>query len=80
MTTINLPIKDSQLVEWVNQLPPESKQTILRALIPHFDTFEGLVDRGEARIRKIASNRGVDWDLLSEEKRLNLIDQILHES
>ena len=80
MTTINLPIEDSQLVEWVRQLPPESKQRILQALIPHFDIFEGLVDRGEDRIRKIAANRGVDWDLLSEEKRLSLIDEILHES
>lgn len=78
MPTLNLDIPESQIIDWIRNLPEESKQTILRALIPHFETFEGLVDRGETRIREICAERGIKWDELSEEQRMRLVDDILH--
>lgn len=80
MPTLNLEVAESQIVEWIRQLPTESKQSILRALVPHLDTFESLVDRSEERIRRICAKRGLDWDRLSEEERMRLVDSILHES
>ncbi len=80
MPTLNLEVEESQIVEWIRQLPAESKQSILRALVPHLDTFESLVDRGEERIRRISAKRGLVWDGLSEGERMRLVDDILHES
>lgn len=80
MPTLNLEVAESQIVDWIRNFPEESKQEVLRALIPHFDTFEGLVDRGETRIREICAQRGITWEDLTEAERTKLVDEILHES
>jgi hypothetical protein len=78
MQTVTLTVPESQLIEWVRQLSPQSKQAVLRALIPNLDELEELVDYGNQRIRQICAERGLDWDRLTEDEREQLIDQLLH--
>ena len=80
MGVITLDIPESQVVEWVQQLSPTAKQSVLRALVPHLDELDALVDYGSQRMRALCARRGVDWDSLSEEERQRLIDQLLHEA
>ncbi|MFH1908428.1 MAG: hypothetical protein ABIL11_13775 [Chloroflexota bacterium] len=35
--------------------------------------------QGEERLRQIASQRGLNWDEMSEDKRDQFIDNLLHE-
>jgi len=77
---ITLDIPESQVVEWVQQLSPTAKQSVLRALVPHLDELDALVDYGSQRMRTLCAQRGLDWDSLSEEERQQLIDQLLHEA
>jgi hypothetical protein len=79
MSTITLEIPESQIVAWVKQLSPTAKRAILQSLIPDLDQFESLVDYGSQRIRELCAERGVDWDILSEEARQQLIDTLLHQ-
>jgi hypothetical protein len=75
--TVELP--ESQVVEWVQQMSPEAKHEVLRALIPRLDAFETLVDYGTERIRALCAEHGLDWDNMSEQDRERLIDGLLHE-
>ena len=75
---VTLTIPESQIVEWVRQLTPTAKQTVLRALIPTLDDYEALVTYGSERARTVAAQRGLDWDSLDERQRAQLIDDILH--
>ena len=34
---------------------------------------------GEAKVRKICAARGLDWDAMSEEERIDFINDLVHE-
>ena len=78
METITLTVPESQVIEWVRQLSPKAKRDVLRALVPDLDKLEILVDYGSQRMRHLCAERGVDWDSLSEDKRQQLVDELLH--
>ena len=78
MGVVTLEVPESQVVEWVEQLSPEAKQSILRALIPRLDQLEALVDYGSQRARALCAERGLDWDGMTEEERQQLVDELLH--
>ena len=78
MGRVMLEVSETQVVEWVQQMSPESKQEVLRALIPRLDVFEALVDYGERRIQALAEERSIDWKHMSDEEREHLIDELLH--
>jgi hypothetical protein len=79
MITLNL--SDQQVVELVKQLPPDTKQVVLNALIAERELWwNGIVTKNEESLRLLASQRGLDWDSMPEEKREEFVDEILHES
>ena len=80
MDTITLEIPETQLVEWLRSLSPTAKHSVLRALIPEMDELEQMVQYGDRRIRAICTKRGIEWDILSEQERQKLINEILHEA
>lgn len=79
MATLNL--SDQQVVELVKQLPPDTKQMVLDALMAERELWWDItVTKNEESLRKLASQRGLDWDNMPEEKREEFVDEILHES
>jgi hypothetical protein len=80
MATVSLEVPENQIVEWVQRLSPDAKHSVLKALIPHLDEFEALVDYGNQRARELAAKRGLNWDSLSDDQRQNWVDQVLHEA
>ena len=79
MGRVTLEVSESQVVEWVQQMSPEAKHDVLKALIPRLDAFEALVDYGQERIRTLCAGRGLDWDSMTEQERERLINELLHE-
>ena len=79
MGRVTLEVSESQIVEWVQQMSPEAKHDVLRALIPRLDAFEALVDYGSERIRNLCAERGLNWDDMTEQDRERLVDELLHE-
>jgi hypothetical protein len=78
MVTLNL--SDQQVVELVKQLPPNTKQVVLDALIAERELWWNVtVTKNEESLRLLASQRGLDWDSMPEEKREEFVDEILHE-
>lgn len=79
MGSVTVELSEAQVVEWVQQMSPQAKAEVLRALIPRLDAFEALVDYGRRRIRALSAERGLDWDDITEEERERLIDDLLHQ-
>lgn len=77
--TVLLPLPEAQVIGLARQLTPNGKKALLRALIPDLEELDALVEYGERRIRAISAQRGLDWDALSEDERMALIDELTHE-
>lgn len=77
--TVLLPLPEAQVIGLARQLTPNGKRALLRALIPDLEELDAMVEYGERRIRAISAQRGLDWDALSEDERMALIDELTHE-
>jgi hypothetical protein len=77
---VTLTLSDKQVIELVKQLPPDSKQAVLDALIGERELWWDMtVAQGEEKLRKLASERGLDWDKMAENEREDFVDNLLHE-
>ncbi len=75
-----LTVSDEQVMELVNQLPPERQKALLTALLAkQWDSWADLSLYGATRVRKAAAQRGRDWDKMTEEERDAFIDDVIHE-
>jgi hypothetical protein len=74
-----LELSDEQVISLVRQLPAERKRTALLALATDAQSQrdERLVF-GEAQLRKVCAERGLEWDLLSEDEREAFVNDLLH--
>ncbi len=77
---VTLTLSDQQVVELVKQLPLASKQAVLDALMNERELWWNItVLKNEEQLRLIASQRGLNWDTMPDDKREELVDEILHE-
>jgi hypothetical protein len=75
-----LELNDEQVISIVRQLPAARKRTALLALAQDAQARrEERMQFGEARLRHLSAERGLDWDQLSEEGREAFVDDLLHE-
>ena len=59
---------------------PEDKQLIPQAATEQADVEQkALMDRAEAQLRKLSASRGLDWDMMTDEERINFVDDLIHE-
>ena len=78
MATISL--TDEQVINLFRQLSPERKRAILLELAE--GTQSRLNERmkyAQSQLRKLCKEKGLDWDLLSEEEREAFVDDLIHE-
>lgn len=69
-----------QVVELVRQLPSKDRLTALMALAS--DATEGRerrMQQAEKQLRQLSSERGLDWEQMSEDEREAFIDDLVHE-
>ena len=77
---VTLTLTDEQVVELVKQLPPNSKQAVLDALIGERELWwDMIITQNEEKLRKLASQRGLNWDAMPETEREGFVDTLLHE-
>ncbi len=70
-----------QVIDLVKQLPQKEKSAVLQAL--NRETGKGIDEkskREEQQLRAISSERGLDWDKLSEDDRDVLARKFLHKA
>jgi len=75
-----LELSDEQVISLMRQLPAERKRTALLALALDAQTRrEERLRLGEAQLRRACSERGRDWDRLTEDEREAFVNDLLHE-
>lgn len=75
-----LEISAEQVASLVEQLPPEERRRLLLQLGASARLrMEHHRVQAEQRLRTLAAERGLDWDALTEEQRIEWIDELLHE-
>ena len=76
--TIQLTI--DQVVDLIQQIPPKEKIAILTVLSEQAQAGDTeYMKYAESKIRKVCTDRGVDWDSMTEDERLYFINDIVHE-
>lgn len=75
-----LELTDEQVLSLVRQLPAERKRDALLALAQEAQVRRDERMRfGEAQLRRLCVERGLDWDHLSEDEREEFVNRLLHE-
>jgi hypothetical protein len=78
MATVEL--TNDQLIEIIRQLPSERKREALLALAGDANVNRAKrMEFAEQQFRRVAYERGLDWDAMSEEDRQALADDLIHE-
>ena len=69
-----------QVIGFIQQIPPQEKIAVLTTLAEqaHAEHAEQ-IKYGEAKIREISAARGLDWDAMTEEERIDFMDELVHE-
>jgi hypothetical protein len=74
-----LELSDEQVISLVRQLPAERKRSALLALAQDAQACrEERLRFGEAQLRRVCAERGMDWDRLSEDEREMFVNDWLH--
>ena len=69
-----------QIIGYIQQMSPEERFKALRVLAR--STPEGRelqMKHSESSIRQECAQRGLDWDAMDDEERLDFINDIIHE-
>jgi hypothetical protein len=75
----SIELTDQQVVELVRQLPAAGKRAALAALAGTADVRERRMQLAETRLHAIATERGLNWDKMTDVERESFIDDLVHE-
>lgn len=77
----SLTLTVDQVFTLVEQLPAEQQEQLLTRLIAgQWPAWIDLSSDGQPAAREAARERGHEWERLSDDERLRLVDDIIHES
>lgn len=72
--------EEKDVVARFQKLPPERQwQVMLVMLGTGPDRWKHYQKEGEQQLRRLATERGLDWDVLDDEQRENFVDALFHE-
>lgn len=72
--------QEREVVDLFQRLPLERQREVMLAMFhTDPDRWRRYQPEGEAELRKLAAERGLDWDKLDDDGRQNFVDQLLHE-
>jgi TRAP-type C4-dicarboxylate transport system substrate-binding protein len=72
--------QEQEVVDQFNRLPPERQRRVMLAMFStDANRWKKYQDQGEQQLRRLATERGLDWEKLDDEQRQDFVDEILHE-
>lgn len=76
-----LTLTNEQVIELVKQLPIEQQVEVFRFLIcQQWSKWESLSHYGSDKVRRVAQDRGYDWDTMTDEAREAFLNEVVHEN
>jgi len=77
----NDPSVEEQLREWVSQLAPEYKHTLLLMLVEDDRVQRSVrLDLAVSQLRNLCRQRDLDWDAMAEGERESFLDNLIREN
>ncbi len=78
MATMN--VSDEQMVQMLEELPVVRRKAILLRLAEMAaQAREDNLNFGEKQLRRIAQERGLVWEAMTEDNKEALVDDLIHE-
>jgi hypothetical protein len=72
--------QEKEVVDRFQELPPERQRYVMLLMFrTDADRWRHYQKDGEQQLRKLAAERGQDWDKLDDEQRQDLVNDLLHE-
>ena len=77
---LTIQLTTEQVIDFLQQMPSEEKLKVMKALAKQARAgYKEHRKHAESKVRELCTERGLDWDAMSEEERLYFIDDIVHE-
>ena len=77
---LTLDERERMVVEAYRQLSPERRRAVLLAMAGgDAEAWKRHRQEGEVRLRRIAAERGIDWDALGDAQKLDFVNDLMHE-
>jgi len=75
---VALTAQEKQVLEVINTLPPERRRLLLYELARDSETaWKRNTAYAEAKLHKLAAQRGMDWEQMDEEARQDFVAELL---
>ncbi len=77
---ISLTAQEKEVVDQFRRLPPERRRPVMSAMFAtDVDCWQAHRPAAEARLRELASLKGLNWDALDDDQKLEFTDALVHE-
>ena len=75
-----LTLTNEQVEQLVEQLPPDRQRTIYQRLArKEWSRWIEASDGAEDAARRLANERGLNWDTMNEDERMVFVNDLVHE-
>jgi hypothetical protein len=72
---VTLTSQERQVIDWFRGLRPARRRHILLEMTKSApDAWKQFQKKGEARLRELARQKGIDWDSLNDEQRQDFVE------
>lgn len=70
--------QEQQVVELFRRLDPGRRRIVLLELVQaNAEAWKRYQEQGEARLRALARDRGLDWDAMDEQARQDFVEDVM---
>lgn len=77
---LTVELTTDQIVGFVQQMPAEERRALLLAIAERAAANrEARIGYAETQLRQLCTDRGLDWDAMTEAERENFVDDLIHE-
>lgn len=77
---LTVELTTDQVVGFVQQLPAEERRALLLAIAEEAAANrEARIDHAETQLKRLCTDRGLDWDAMTETEREDFVDNLIHE-
>ena len=77
---LTVELTTDQVVGFVQQMPAEERRALLLAIAEQAAANrEARIEHAETQFRQLCTDRGLDWNRMTETERENFVDDLIHE-